>query len=171
MENAFSGGLYDVFIYYQHCFERKGMEELYSGNQMKNRKTQRKVLGVPSNFGSDCNCSVCLNAMSGREVHRKFDISILKFLSELQRWRSCFAIQFFFVPCKIFDCPMIAKSCCHNMISYPFPTTYSFSYGHVSFIACEWLPSLHNPQNHGMLFGALMDEKKFQQAEEVYFRR
>ena len=55
------------------------MEELYSGKQMKNRKAQRKV---PSNFGNDCTCSVRLNAMSGKEVQRKYDISILKFLSE-----------------------------------------------------------------------------------------
>ena len=57
MKYAFSCGLYDIFLYFKHCFVGKGGAEIVVFG-MKNGKAHHKVLGVPSNFGSDCTCSI-----------------------------------------------------------------------------------------------------------------
>ena len=55
MEYAFSCGFFDIFLYFQHCFGGKGGAEVVVFKKTnKKRKVQRKMLGVPSNFGSDC---------------------------------------------------------------------------------------------------------------------
>ena len=59
MEYAFSCGFFDIFLYFQHCFGGKGGAEVVVFKKTnKKRKVQRKMLGVPSNFGSDCSCLI-----------------------------------------------------------------------------------------------------------------
>ena len=71
MEYAFSCGLFDIFLYFQHCFGGKGGRKWqYSRKQIKNRKVQRKMLGVSSNFGSDCSMD-CDNSYISKSARLK----------------------------------------------------------------------------------------------------